>query len=694
VSGVADEDALLAQITHSIRDEEQLTLIVGSGATGPAVPRLPGILGLADRYAKNAGDNGDLTRALEQARREAGSDAPEIEVYLGYRRVFADWVSGAGFDLVAQQAVLEAFRPTDWESSPLAAHGFWVRVDLQLGERAENAVESWQLPPGIEALGRLLVHRPDDFDSRILTTNFDPLLEIAVRLAEGVAITVPVAESGRIGLGNHAENAIRVYHLHGFWRPTAQQNGLRLLHDTNALLQPTEEAVQAVAGLISGDRVCVVGYSGWDRWVIDPLRHLSRSREVRVLWAQHGSDPGPLAAEQQRLRGQLGNAVSFFTGVDSDRLLTTLVGRLEVPAAIRSAEVRHRVRHPAWERDLVSQPDSQPPDDPLHLLRQLERRFGWGLGWAAEECGPSLLFWPIRLRQRASLIHTVQALAAGALARRGVRVVVCLDDLGVSRRNEFTPRFQDDLIRWVRHVHPAAEVDFTSLDEFVRGLDRADQGHPTVDPESLLRPAHPWAVAQEFYGRHNPSIYSVLAAMKVVPNVPLRDLDNHAGVIVQALQSKDANRLLTPLTIWALLHKLLRRAETTSIMTLGGRDERLFWDQWQAAFGLGVNQLYNPYIKSLTNESRMVRWSNVEFLTQHLTRALALPDWDKEGSYIPWLFQNAMLLPLYLTEQDPPEVGGIRLDSWASFQAAHEEGASVLAVLANFVSDLYLGPST
>jgi hypothetical protein len=378
----------------------------------------------------------------------------------------------------------------------------------------------------------------------------------------------------------------------------------------------------------------------------------------------------------------------FYEDVDSDRVFTRVADRLELPAAADLATSHHRQRHPGWEFELVSQHDSRPPENSLYLLRQLEWRFNWGIEWTGEEQAPTLLFWPVRLRPQASLIHAVQALAAGALAKRGVRLVVCLDDVGLSHRHEYAVRFRTAVVRWMRRIDPGAEPGFSSLADFI---DDRSRRSGSTDPETLLRPVDPWQVAQAFYGQRNPSLYSVLAAMKVVPNVPLHDLEQHAATIVHALLSKDANRLLTPLTIWSFLHQILCTEATPNVMTLGGRDERLFWQQWRDTFHLGVNQLYNPHIKSLTNKSEMISWAGVEYLWQHLARACRLPGWDQDGRYIPWLLQNGLLLPTYLAEEEPPEAGGYRLDSWASFRAALDADAPVLEVLADHVSELFLG---
>ncbi|WP_433086222.1 SIR2 family protein [Dactylosporangium sp. CA-052675] len=664
---------LIDEIVSAIRHGGTVTLVLGAGMTMPVVPGLGDLVELADRYAAGLGDDGELTQALRQAREGLDPHALPIELYLAYRRVFTARRSPGEFDVVAQQAVLAGYRAPDLNSSPLATHGIWQRVDLRLGERVENSLDWWELPAGVRAVGRLLAGRPDEFGNSILTTNFDPLFEVAVRQTGRQALSVPVAPDGRPDRRPEGEGAVQVFHLNGFWRPVSEETRSPLLHDPAPDATASQAHSRALAELVTGDVVLVVGYSGWDDVVTGALRAVAASRPVRVLWALH--DAAPLL-----LPDRLAGLVEFFTDIHGDDLFTGLADRLEVPPAGPRADPRRRVRHLEWERELFSQPGNTVPEAVLPLLRQLERRYGWGVDWAAEPQRPRLLFWPVRLRARASLINAVQALTAAALSARGVRVVVCLDDFGVTGREALSAEFSADLTRWMRRVDPGAAPEVASLQDYV-----------ATAAVSLERPTDPWSVARIFYGERNPSLYSVLAAIKVVPHLALHDLERNAGAIVQTLLSKDANRLLTPLTTWSYLHHLLRTEPAAEVMAYAGSDERLLWEQFREHFGLGGTLLYNPYIKHLTNESRMVRWASPEELRAYLSSTRGLPGWGSEGGYVHWLVQNAFLLPRYLTGASFPEAGGYHLDSWSAFAAALDAGVPVLDLLASDVSSFYLG---
>src|SRR5690349_11744853 len=676
------EERLVARLMASLRNEEQVTLILGSGIGGDATPRVSNVLRLAEQYAAGRSDNGDLRRALEQARDRAEGTSP-TEIYSAYRQVFASWVSSDEFDVIVQQAVLEKYRPPDRMATPLATHGIWQRVAGDLGEWLERDLGSWLLSPAIEALGAVLARLPGPFDNRIITTNFDPQLEVAIRTANGRAISTPLDADGHYDRSTAYEGAVRVFHLNGFWRPIDDDHAT-LIHDPTRFTG--KQTIGPIAELITGDTVCVIGTSDWAGVISKALVEVARQRRLTVLWAAHPVDDQEAMRRCAQLVTDGVPAVECFTGVDSERLFALLARDLHVTVIPRTAGPRHRLRHPIWEREFVSHPDSATPSTILGLLRQLERRFGWRFQPAASGT-PSLIFWPVRLRQQASVIHMAQALAAGALAGRGAGLIVSLDDFGLRDPQATREPFEADLRRWIAHTGPGVEPDFVSLSQFIR-----DQ-RENPSPEQLLRPVDPWIVAREFYGEHNPSLYSVLAAIKAVPNVAQHELEENAWPIVQALLRKNANRLLTPMTMWSFLHHLMLRYPAQSIMTLGGRDEALFWEQWRKVYRFGIAQLYNPHIKSLSNKSEMLRWSSVEDLRIHLADVCEMAGWDEDGSFVPWLYQNALLLPIYLSGGEPPVTGDVPLDSWAAFMAALDSGLPALDVLAEQATLLYRGSS-
>jgi hypothetical protein len=49
----------------------------------------------------------------------------------------------------------------------------------------DSDIDAWTLSPGTESLGKIVTGYPDRFGKTALTTNFDPLIEVAIRRSSG-----------------------------------------------------------------------------------------------------------------------------------------------------------------------------------------------------------------------------------------------------------------------------------------------------------------------------------------------------------------------------------------------------------------------------------------------------------------------------------------------------------------------------
>jgi putative AlgH/UPF0301 family transcriptional regulator len=689
----------------------RITLFVGSGATGDAVPTVAGLLKLADDYAAELPDGSGLIEALQRARR--GSPGDEMATYLAYRRAFAAWVSGNKFDVVAQEAVLRAYQPTD--PALLANRGRWQRIEAPLGERLELDRAGWLVPPGVAALGALLAERSDSFNRRVLTTNFDPLLEVSVDNAGGATTSVALDIEGRPHRINPSDESVEIYHLHGYWRPDLEAGHQRLLHDPEHLAERRPHLAAQVAALIRSDTVLVIGHSGWDGILEDALRTLAGDgRRLTVLWAEHGGGDSHETDRVERLRSRLKDGlpeaqrpeVEIYPGVDSNLLIPAVARLLDVPVQ-QPARTARRTSHADLEREFISEAGSRPPTHALDLIRQLDRRFQWERSWAKgpRPRYPELIFWPIRLRSSPSVIHMVQALAAASISACHVRIVACLDDYNLNDRESSAERFKQAVERWFRHVPDAKAPEFISLRDFIESnevrllslKDSTESDDVRGDQEQadlLVRETHPWGVAQELFGTRNPSVLSVLMAAKIIPDIPPDRLLDDADLIIRNLESKNARRLLTPLTVWSHLNYLLTETHAPhpeSVVTLGGNEERRLWELWREVYDHPVGQLYNPQIYNLSNQSLMLQWSNADELREYLDQERARAGWDEPGRYFHWLVQNAFLLPAYLAGR-PITLSNTTLDSWGAVRKKTvADAASTLDLVVKQVSTLYLG---
>ena len=258
---------LATRLATEIRHGRRVALVVGPGVTADSVPGMADMADLADQFAAERIDNDDLTAALDAVRRTAG-DRP-LDRYVQYRRTFAEWVSPVEFDIVVQHAVLQAHLPRG------DAPGRWERVGPQRGAQLEADLDGWSLPIGVEALGVLLATRPASFGHRILTTTFDPLLEIAIRRADGSARTVLPGRAV-----DPDPDGVDIVHLHGYWRPVDDTDAPGPLHD------PERLPVDVLHGEIGPvDLVCVIGYDEPDATFTTALRAATGNGIIETVWA-------------------------------------------------------------------------------------------------------------------------------------------------------------------------------------------------------------------------------------------------------------------------------------------------------------------------------------------------------------------------------------------------------------------------
>jgi hypothetical protein len=201
----------------------------------------------------------------------------------------------------------------------------------------EEDVSSWRLTKGAEALGRLLAAHSNAFENRILTTNFDPLIEIAIRKAGGRAASQSMKTDGSLYSLVEDDDTIKVIHLHGYWRSNLRENR-SLLNSPSQIQRPRQELLGGLADLIRDDLVVVLAYGGWDDIFTGALRELRTSKELDILWTFHANDSPELREMQRRLFGRLGDhpEIVTYAGVDTNRLFPSLVRHLAGMAALHT----------------------------------------------------------------------------------------------------------------------------------------------------------------------------------------------------------------------------------------------------------------------------------------------------------------------------------------------------------------------
>ena len=647
--------ALVHRLSRLIEDHRRLTLVVGSGLTAGAVPGVSAMLGLTERFVSGE-NNDDLTAALATVKRSSRGSA---EVYGRYRQTVNEWLPAPGFDLVVQAAVLSAY-PRGINRQP------WRAISWAEARDFENDIDSWTIPPGVAALAELLIMAPEAFGRRVFTPNFDPLLEIAIRRRQGRAVTLSLKTDGSFS-SVIQDDAIHVVHLHGYWRLGDPDDGRTMLHDPQQLTKSRPTLQNELAEFMISTTACAIGYGGWDDIFMKTLTHVARMRNLEVMWGFHASDPDVLKTDSVPVLRRFAKASSLVTysGVETDVVFPSLLERLrarrsELPGLSGDSESTQMRNPPALD---VPSLDAS-PETASDLLGHLDRLLGWrwDQGSWGSSTEPRLVYWSVRLRRR-SVIHAVQARVAAALSAHGARVVLCLDDLGVERATVRAEEFIDYIGRLFADVSGSVLPTVVSLGEHLSTVERLTDEPGNPGPVRL--PETPWRVLQQYLGQASPSIVDVLTVAKIIDFSIDTERQDQLEIIRHALERRDGNKLLTPVTLWTHFNHVVNTSEAASVMTLGGRDEAPMWQMWRSIFGISVGHLFNPKLSNLHQDSGFVRWDNGSQLRDYLSRARELPSWDQSGRLIPWLYTNAVLLRTLLDKDNrPPTVAGQELASW------------------------------
>lgn len=330
-----DEPALVDRLVAAVSSRKRpLTFLVGSPLTAPVgdgARGVPGVEGMIEEVARELGKPLTL------------SDLGGEDRYQGAFRVLLSSRGTDAVNRVVRRAVLQASVGAPPDLVEPALDG-----TLSDQRRACAALEQdllgWSLSPGVEYLGRLAASFPRSIGHAVLTSNFDPLIEISIQRAGGACWrTAPQGDGNLLqtrGRGCH------VVHVHGYW------------YDADTLHLPTQlkaERPQLRASLrrLFGDTtLVVVAYGGWDdvfsRALIDVVTDGGAFPEV--IWTFHETDTSKILHRHARLLERLqpglerGGRVTLYRGVDCHALFPRLWAILPAGAELDDWEISRRMR--------------------------------------------------------------------------------------------------------------------------------------------------------------------------------------------------------------------------------------------------------------------------------------------------------------------------------------------------------------
>ncbi len=314
--------ALLDRLCHAAnRRDRPIIFLVGSPLCVPDHPGGHGVPGVDDMI--------DLVRDEFQGTPAAAELEQETRDHPNpYQRAFEFLHARRGQDTVnriVRTAVWCALDAGNWppslpDTTPEAADAATCRA-------LEREPAAWILPSAVDLFGELLVTCSDTFGSAVLTTNFDPLIQIAIFRHHGQCYRTVLHGDGT--LGQTAATGTHIVHLHGYWCD------YDTLHTPQQLLNPRPQLTRSLAQVIRTSTLVVIGYGGWDdvitRTLIELLEDPSSNPEI--LWAFHGDDPQATEKTHERfltyLQPGIGRGrVSLYHGVTCHAFFSELLRQL------------------------------------------------------------------------------------------------------------------------------------------------------------------------------------------------------------------------------------------------------------------------------------------------------------------------------------------------------------------------------
>lgn len=310
-----DEAALLERLSKGLKKHSQeVIFLVGaplSAPLAPGGPGVPGVEGVIDLIRSEFEDDSTQLSALNRALRTAGVRQ--------YQAAF-EFLQGRRGQQIANEIIRKAVL-----AARLPGMGF-AEIQSESQSATDDAcrlmasdTQGWFLSPATEYLGKLAANYPTRFGKSILTTNFDPLVEVALQRAGGAYIKTTLHSDGNIsqteGTGCH------VIHLHGYWY------GSDTLHTSRQLTQSRPRLRDSLGQLLRNKLVVVCAYGAWDDAFNEALIDVVRDDTAypEIIWTFHSEKPH--VDEQLSLRLEPGidrGRVNLYAGIDCHTLFPKL----------------------------------------------------------------------------------------------------------------------------------------------------------------------------------------------------------------------------------------------------------------------------------------------------------------------------------------------------------------------------------
>lgn len=191
--------------------------------------------------------------------------------------------------------------------------------------RALLKAEKWNIPQGYLYFAEYFRQLPESNRGPIITTNFDPLIEMALDSTEQHFNSFPLGLSEHINDSMLREvQGIPILHIHGYWTSSTTLNTVSQLNRERSYLDSFLRSV------MRGATILVLGYSGWNDSFMKVLEARSRELDLmdsEILWCSYSSDPSAILGNSTLERMSGSPHVNFYLGIDGNEVFTPFVAR-------------------------------------------------------------------------------------------------------------------------------------------------------------------------------------------------------------------------------------------------------------------------------------------------------------------------------------------------------------------------------
>ncbi|MEN4793518.1 SIR2 family protein [Pantoea allii] len=151
--------------------------------------------------------------------------------------------------------------------------------------RAKDENDKWIIPKSINDFANLVSKKSLNL-KHILTTNFDPLIEVALEESGYDINMIELTEDLTFDSGrSHNNERINVIHLHGYYDGDT-------MHTPDQLKSNRDECISCLKRILHNSKLYVVGYGGWDDIINQTLIEMitEKKQKYDVRWAYYSNN--------------------------------------------------------------------------------------------------------------------------------------------------------------------------------------------------------------------------------------------------------------------------------------------------------------------------------------------------------------------------------------------------------------------